>query len=122
MTALRWKGFHLLPAFSIRETHWGDSQNNGEVVGKDFNRFTREFTAELIMPSLERTFNQKTWLGEKLKHVIEPRASFRYVGGVTNFDAPVRFDEAELLSNTTEAEFSLTNRCTPSAGMMLRRW
>jgi LPS-assembly protein len=110
MTALRWKGFSLLPGFAIRETHWGDSQANGVVTGKDFNRFTREFTAELIAPTLERTFNQKTWLGEKLKHVIEPRASFRYVGGVTDFDAPVRFDETELLSNTTEAEFSLTNR------------
>src|SRR5262249_39252158 len=48
--------------------------------------------------------------------VIEPRASFRYVGGVTDFDAPVRFDETELLSNTTEAEISLTNRLYAKKG------
>jgi LPS-assembly protein len=116
MSAFHWKGFSLIPDFSLRETHWGDSQQNGQITGQNINRFSREFTMDLIAPSLSRTFDHKTWLGDKLKHVIEPRASFKYVGGVNDFDAPVRFDETELLSNTTEAEISLTNRLYAKRG------
>ena len=35
-----------------------------------------------VMPSLARVFEKKTWLGDKLKHVIEPRVSYRDVRGV----------------------------------------
>src|SRR6266566_2601390 len=41
---------------------------------------------------------------------IEPRASFRNVSGVTDFEKLIRFDETELLSNTSEVEISLVNR------------
>jgi LPS-assembly protein len=109
-TALRWRGFSLLPSFSIRETHWGEQQAGGRVLGRNFNRHAREASADLAMPSIERTFNSKTWLGEKLKHVIEPRASFRHVNGVDDFDRVIRFDETEVFSNTTEGEISVTNR------------
>jgi len=110
MTALRWKGFSLLPSFSIRETHWGEQQQGDHILGSNFNRHAREASVDLIAPSLERTFNSRNWLGEKLKHVIEPRASFRHVSGVEDFGRIIRFDETELFSNTTEAEISITNR------------
>jgi LPS-assembly protein len=71
---------------------------------------------ELIAPSLARAFNRKSWLGDKVKHAIEPRASFRHVSGVQDFNKLIRFDETELLSNTTEAEFSLTNRIFAKKG------
>ena len=109
-TALRWKDFHLIPSFTLHETHYGERFENGQVTGRDINRFAQQFDVDLVMPSLERTFNTKGWLGEKVKHVIEPRASFRYVTGVLDFSDIIRFDELELLSNTTEAEVSLTNR------------
>ena len=110
MTALRWKGFSLLPSFSIRERHYGEQQQAGRIVGDDLNVSSREFAAELVMPSLSRIFDSPKWLGDKLKHVIEPRAGFRWVGGVEDFDSLIRFDETELVSNTTEAEYSITNR------------
>jgi LPS-assembly protein len=116
MTAFHWKGIHLIPSFAVRETHYGESQQNGEIVGQDINRFVREFTLDLIFPSLARTFQKKTFMGDKLKHVIEPRASFRYVGGVEDFNRFIRFDQTDLVTNTKEAEISITNRLFAKRG------
>jgi LPS-assembly protein len=110
MTAIHWKDIHLVPAFSVRETYWGSSQAGGRVEGANVVRSAREFSLDLILPSLARTFTAPKWMGERLKHVIEPRASFRDVSGVQDFDRLVRFDETELLTNTSEVELSLINR------------
>ncbi len=109
-TALYWKGFSLIPSFSVRGTHYGSQREMGEVLGKNIFRGSREVYADLIFPSLARVFNKKTIFGDQLKHVIEPRASFRSVGGIDDFQKYIRFDETELLSNTAEVEISLTNR------------
>jgi LPS-assembly protein len=116
MTAFDWKGFHLVPIFSIRETQYSETQQDLHVIGQNLIRSTREFTADLIAPSLERTFNRKTWLGDKLKHVIEPRVTYHYVTGVQDFNAVIRFDEMDLVSNTNELEISLTNRLYAKRG------
>ena len=42
--------------------------------------------------------------GGKKKHVIEPRAYYRYVNGINDFGRYILFDETELLSNTNEVE------------------
>jgi LPS-assembly protein len=110
MTALYWKGFQLIPSFSVRGTHYGERTESGLIRGLNLNRGSREVFVDLIAPSLARVYKRKTFLGDQLKHVIEPRASFRSVSGVLDFDKIIRFDETELLSNTTEAEISLTNR------------
>jgi LPS-assembly protein len=109
-TALHWKDFHLVPSFTIHETHYGERFGDGRIVGENILRSAREMDVQLIFPTLQRTFDKKTWLGEKLKHVIEPRASFRHVDGIQDFNEIIRFDETELISNTTEAEVSVTNR------------
>lgn len=109
-TALRWKDFHLIPSLTLRQTHYGERRQEGRVTGENINRSSREVDVDLILPSLARVYNSKGWFGEKLKHVIETRGSFRHVGGIDDFSRLIRFDEAELLSNTTHAEFSLTNR------------
>ena len=116
MTALHWKGIHLIPSFALRETQYGESQLDGKPVSKDLNRFVREFSMDLILPSLARTFDKKTFLGDKLKHVIEPRASFTYRGGVEDFNRIIRFDQVDLVNNTKEAEISLTNRLYAKRG------
>jgi LPS-assembly protein len=112
MTALRWKEIHLIPSFSIRETHYGSTlDNDGQLTGNGLLRSSREFGAELVLPSIEKIFNKPpSWMGTKLKHVIEPRASFRYVSGIDDFRRIIRFDETELLSNTKELEMSIVNR------------
>jgi LPS-assembly protein len=120
MTALRWKGFSLLPSFSIRERHYGEQQQGGRIVGENFFVSSREFAAELEIPSLARIFDAPKWIGDKIKHVIEPHAGFRKVSGIDDFDRLIRFDETEILSNTTEIEYSLTNRLYAKRGGEVR--
>lgn len=120
MTALRWKGFSLLPSFSFRERHYGEQQKDGRIVGENLKVSSREFAAELEIPSLARIFDAPKWMGDKVKHVIEPHASFRKVSGIDNFDRLIRFDETELVSNTTEVEYSIANRFYAKRGGEVR--
>ena len=121
-TALRWKGINLIPSFGLHETHYGEQkleqpQNGQLILGRNINRHARDVTVDLVPPSLERVFNAPRWLGERMKHVIEPRAGFRHVDGVADFNRIILFDETELLSNTTEADISLTNRLFVKRGV-----
>ena len=116
MTSLHWKQWGIVPSFSLAETHYGESRQDVTIAGGNVNRSAREFSVDIIMPSLARVFNYKTFLGEKLKHTIEPRASYRYVSGVNDFDRIIRFDETDLLSNTNEAEISIVNRLYAKRG------
>ncbi len=122
LTALRWKGLSLLPSFSVRHTRYGESWDGERIVGRNLNRLTREFALALEPPSLARVFKGPKWLGEGLKHVVEPRASFRKVSGVEDFDRIIRFDETELVADTTEAELSLTNRLLTKRDGQVYEW
>lgn len=111
MTAVRWKGFHLAPYLSLRESYYGSSFDNSSITGGNYNRFSREAGAELILPSLSRVFAAPRWTGARqLKHSIEPRAHFRHVSGITDFHRAIRFDEMELVANTTEVDVTVANR------------
>src|SRR5207237_6051672 len=68
-----------------------------------------EGSLELRPPALARIFDRE-FLSSKWKHVIEPRATYRYVTGVDNFARILRFDERDILSNTNEVEYGLVNR------------
>ncbi|PWU02181.1 MAG: hypothetical protein C5B51_21400 [Terriglobia bacterium] len=121
MTAFHWAGFHLVPRFGIQETYYSEGQtpfsDRYHVVGTNLVRSARDFSADLIFPSLARVFEKKTFFGDKLKHVIEPRATYRYMAGVgQDFNRFIRFDETDLLSNTNEVEISLTNRIYAKRG------
>jgi LPS-assembly protein len=92
-----------------------------QVVGSKLVTSARDFSLDLILPSIGRVFEKKTIFGDKLKHVIEPRITYRYVTGVgTDFDRTVRFDESDLLSNTNEVQFSLANRVYAKRGGSVR--
>jgi len=111
-TAFRYAGFSLVPSFGLRETYWGSSKLDGRVSGENARRSARDLSVELVMPSFAKVFEKSPkWLGGgKMKHVIEPRASFRYVDGINDFSRIIRFDDTELMTNTKELEVSLTNR------------
>jgi LPS-assembly protein len=68
-----------------------------------------ETSVELRPPALSKVFD-RPWLGRKWKHVIEPRMRYDYVTGVNNFANILRFDAADVLTNTNEIEYSLVNR------------
>jgi LPS-assembly protein len=109
-TAFRWKGLQLIPTFGIRETEYGASFVNGQGTGNSVLRNSRDVTLDLMLPALERIFDAPDWIGQKVKHVIEPKITYKYVTGVDNFERIIRFDENDLLTDTNQIEFSLTNR------------
>jgi LPS-assembly protein len=105
-------GLDLSPTFTLRNT-WYDSRfENGRVVGDNLNRFARDVQFDLGLPRLSRIFNAPGWMraGDKVKHVIEARARYRYVNGIQGFRDTIRFDDLDIISNTHEVEFSMTNR------------
>ena len=111
-TAFHWAGFNIAPSVSLHESYWASSKQNDRVEGTNITRSARDIQVEFLPPSLTRIFEKSPkWMGGgKVKHVIEPRATFRYVSGINDFAKIIRFDENELLSNTKELELSVTNR------------
>ena len=110
-TAWHWHGFNVNASVSARETEYGSSIQNGLLSGSDVWRTAREARVEILPPSLERIFKAPRWLGgNKLKHVIEPRIEYAFVGGINNFNRIIRFDETDVMSDTNQVTFSLTNR------------
>jgi LPS-assembly protein len=110
----------FVPSFTLHETSYGASFLTGNApppypllsraTNGNLLRSARDFNLDWVLPSLERVFDAPSWMGDKVKHVIEPRIEYRYVSGVHNYNDIVRFDDIDLLSNTNQVMFSLTNR------------
>jgi LPS-assembly protein len=115
-TALHWKGINVVPTFTMHETYYGQSFVNGAVSTAALTRNAPELGLDIILPPVERIYNRKTFLGDKLKHVIEPRLKYKYVSGVDNFANTLRFDTLDLLSSTNELEIGITNRLYAKRG------
>lgn len=116
VTAFHWGGFHLVPSFALHEAYYSEERQSGQTVRKPLLRNAPEISVVLIMPTIERTFKKKTWLGDQAKHVIEPRATYRYVTGISDYNDTVRYDQNDLFSNTNELDLSLTNRLYAKRG------
>jgi LPS-assembly protein len=101
------------PEISLRETFYTQQlvPSGGVGVARSdlINRKALEGSIEIRPPALERVYDRE-FLGRKWKHVIEPRATYRYVTGVDNFAEILRFDERDILSNTNEVEYAVVNR------------
>ena len=122
--------FHFVPSLGIHETFYSQGQTPNlnvqgqtqyqdvyRTTGTNFLRSAQDFTLDVIFPTLSRVYARKTFLGDKLKHVIEPRVKYSYMTGVgSDFDKSIRFDETELLSNTNNLLLSLTNRIYAKRG------
>ncbi|HXS96184.1 MAG TPA: LPS assembly protein LptD [Candidatus Limnocylindrales bacterium] len=120
----------IVPSIGIDETFYGENQSfsdqrNGTypypyeflVNPSTYTRSARDLSVDVIFPSFARVFNKKTVFGDKLKHVIEPRATYKYVTGIgEDFNRAIRFDEQDLLSNTSQLQLSLTNRLYAKRG------
>jgi LPS-assembly protein len=138
-SAFRLGPIDVIPSVGFDETFYGESQVSNTVLGPGYyqaitqriTRSTRDFSLDLILPSLARVYDKKTIFGEKLKHVIEPRVIYKYVTGIGadpacraaaeaagtldgagcgDFNHYIRFDENDLLANTNELTLSLANR------------
>ena len=110
-TAFHWDGFNIVPSFGIRETVYGSSlASNGTYTGPGLWRNSHEFKVDILFPTLQKIFDAPSWVGQKVKHVIEPRITYTDNAGLHNFGQVIRFDDTDILSDTNQVEFSLTNR------------
>ena len=106
-------GWSLRPAISLHDTIYSQqlvpSGNVGVAISDPINRKALEGSIELRPPAVDRVFGRE-FLGRKWKHVVEPRAVYRYVTGVNNFSQLLHFDERDILSDTNEIEYGVVNR------------
>ena len=113
-------GFRLLPSVAVRESFYTQSRAATPLPGPTpvqssggLNRALLEAGVELRTPVLERTFDAGPLthlLGRDIKHTLEPEAHYRYVTGVSDFDRTLRFDVRDVVSDTNELEYGLTQR------------
>ena len=106
---LQFHGWSVRPAVSLHETYYTERFVNGLAVNNPTNRDALETSVEVRAPVLEKIFD-KEFLGRKWKHVIEPRATYRWVTGVNDFANVLHFDERDILSNTNEVEYGFITR------------
>lgn len=111
---LQFHGWDFRPELALEDTAYTQSLTPvpgtvGTPSGEPLNRKAVEGTFELRPPALSRVF-QRQLFGRKFKHVIEPRVVYRYVTGVDNFSDVLRFDQRDVLANTNEVEYGITNR------------
>ncbi len=126
-------GWHLRGEAGVRETFYAKSQLPGAPgalpveSGASLNRAAFIGDAELHPPVLERDF-AVPWLGKNgggaLRHTVEPYLHYHYVTGVNHFAETLRFDLTDVLADTNEVDYGLTQRlfvrgqgaCPPGAG------
>jgi len=113
-------GLSLRASAGVRETVYTASrQTAGLPAGtpvessSGLNRTALEAGMEIRGPVLERTFDSaliERVFGSEVKHTIEPSATYRFVGGIDNFAQVLRFDDVDVMSNTNELEYGVTQR------------
>ncbi|MBI3895181.1 MAG: LPS-assembly protein LptD [Acidobacteria bacterium] len=108
---LQWKEFRLTPTVGYRSTRYGARRDEGQISGEALFRGTRELAVELALPPLSKVFSGAGALyARPFQHVVEPKVTFRSVSGADRFADVLLFDARDLITNTRELEYSLTNR------------
>ena len=118
---LAFAGFHVRPAIGVRDTYYTRSRVAAPLpparpveVAAGLNRALFETDVDLRAPVLAGDF-QSPLLGrifgnETARHTIEPFARYRYASGVTDFDRTLRFDSTDVVANTHQIDYGVTQR------------
>ncbi|HLI78092.1 MAG TPA: LPS assembly protein LptD, partial [Acidobacteriaceae bacterium] len=116
---LHFDGWNLRASLATRETFYSRSRQTPYPAGvppieltAPVNRADVEMEVALRPPAVERDFTvpgrlQKLF-GTDVRHTVEPELTYRNVRGVDNFLSILRFDDADLVSDTDELEYGLT--------------
>jgi LPS-assembly protein len=98
-------GFHFTTELGVEGTHYGTS-----FLGPQdpLTRLLGDFSFDMRPPSLERVFNRRVH-HYRLKHVIEPDIQYNLVRATNaqQLSDIVRFDETDILAQTSEIEYSV---------------
>jgi LPS-assembly protein len=88
--------------FAVRETLYTHSLDP-DVARETLSRGVFDYSTKVTGPQLEKSYG-------KWKHLIEPTIEYRYVTGVNEFQKTIVVDETDLVTNTNEIEYGITNR------------
>jgi len=104
-------GFTLTPSVGVRSTFYSDSLDplQRQIAGQNLFRNYADLDLDLRAPSLGRVFRRKDgtpWF----KHVIEPFVEYRRIKGIDDFDRTPLIDERDMIAETNEVEYGVTNR------------
>jgi LPS-assembly protein len=112
-------GWSVVPEVALRETFYTGSQipdltgakGGTPTISHDpLNRTDLEASVDIRPPALERDFTLSHW-NRRLRHVIEPEFTYRFVGGIGSQARRVLLvDTSDIATNTNEAGYSLTQR------------
>src|SRR5207302_2057974 len=82
------------------------------LSGSNLFRKDADFVLALRSPALQRVYVPPAWLhlAGKVKHVIEAEARYERLTGINEFQRIIHYDETDILSNTNQITFYLTNR------------
>jgi LPS-assembly protein len=112
-------GWHFVSTLAARETVYSASRQTPYTsstpvqLTNNLNRANFELTEDVRAPVMERTFDTpflRKIFGSEVKHTIEPEVTYRYVTGVNNFLGILRFDDVDIVSDTNELQYGLTQR------------
>jgi LPS-assembly protein len=112
--------WRLIPTLGLEETAYSRSQVPTTTISQSpqqrlsgLSRSDAHFQFEVRSPILGRTFTPSRWtglLGTKLRHTVEAETTYRVTKGVDNFRKVLRFDATDVVANTDEVEYGLTQR------------
>jgi LPS-assembly protein len=116
---MRLGNWHVDPSLAIRETLYTHSRTTGPVAGSTLEnpaslvRSDVELVVPIRPPVVAKDFSSgklARLVGPQLRHTIEPEITFRKVSGVNNFAQVLRFDATDVVSDTDEIEYGVTQR------------
>jgi len=111
---LQWQGWSFRPALILRDTFYTEEFNatfanaTGKAADDILNRKSLEASIELRPPPCRASSIIPGWTQMEARD--RARIRYDYVTGVNNFADILRFDAADVLTNTNEVEYSIVNR------------
>ncbi|HLQ77477.1 MAG TPA: LPS assembly protein LptD [Terriglobia bacterium] len=110
MPILRMNAFELSHEIGVRDTGYYHSLDPA-LLKDALNRFTIDYSARFSGPQFEKSYG-------KWRHSIQPTLDYRYVTGVDRFRDNIIVDEVDLVANTSELEYGITNRILGSRELL----
>ena len=110
-------GWTFRPEVGVRETLYTErliptesaTGVIGVAVAQTINRNVLSGSMEVRPPSIAKIFDRKLF-GYVMKHVVEPYAIYSYETGINNFANIIRFDERDILADSSAVEYGVVNR------------
>ena len=111
-------GWSLRPSVALRETVYSRSRISGPLTvpvesTAAINRSDLEIVVDARAPIAERDFSSpfiQRLFHADIRHTIEPAFTYRRTTGIDNFNSILRFDDRDIVSNTHEIEYGVTQR------------